>query len=137
MAKIHVKYPRFGTNENVEITVRVLENLRLADLLLGNDLFQANSKLQDPLEVVNFDVSLSPDMDKAQSSESICNQMSETVVPSSNQIVESGLTLADSDIVVPSSHGIEIAAVTRSQCKHTSEINDGDTGPVTLSDETN
>ena len=31
------------------------------------------------------------DMDKATSSESIGNQMSETVVPSSDQIVESGL----------------------------------------------
>ena len=64
-------------NEYVEITVGVLENLRLADLLLGNYLFQANSKLKDPIEVVNFDVSSSPVMDKATSSESICNQMSE------------------------------------------------------------
>ena len=35
--KFCVKSPRFGTNENVEITVGVLENVRLADLLLGND----------------------------------------------------------------------------------------------------
>ena len=110
--------------------------MRLADLLLGNDLFQANSKLRDPIEIVNFDVTASTDMDKATSSESIGNQMSETVVPSSDQIVESGLTSADSEIVVPSSDPIEIAAVTRSQSKHTSEINDGDTGPVTQSDET-
>ena len=88
LAKIHVKSPRFGTNENVEITVGVLQNLRLADLLLGNDLFQANSKLKDPIEVVNFDVSASPDMDKATSSESIGNQMSETVVPPCDKIVE-------------------------------------------------
>ena len=39
--------------------------------------------------------------------------------------------------MVPSSDPIEIAAVTRSQSKHKSEIDDGDTGPVTLSDETN
>ena len=56
LTKICVKSPRFGTNENVEITVGVLENLRLADLLLGNDLFQANSKLKDLIEVVRFDV---------------------------------------------------------------------------------
>ena len=37
LAKICVKSSRFGTNENVEITVVVLENLRLSDLLLGND----------------------------------------------------------------------------------------------------
>ena len=75
LTKIQVKSPRFGTNENVEITMGVLENLRLADLLLGNDLFQANSKLKDPIEVVNFDVSPSPDLGKATSSESIGNQM--------------------------------------------------------------
>ena len=98
--------------------------MRLTDLLLGNDLLQANSKLKDPIEVVNFDVSPSPNMDKATSSESIGNQMSETVVPSS----ESWLTLADSEIVVPYSDAIEIAAVIRLQSKHTSEINDGDTG---------
>ena len=70
--------------------------------------------MKDRIEIVNFDVSASPDMDKATSSESIGNQMSETVVPSS----ESWLTLADSEIVVPSSDAIEIAAVTRSQSKH-------------------
>ena len=48
--------------------VGVLENLRLADLLLGSDLFQANSKLRDPIEIVNFDVSPSSIMDKATSS---------------------------------------------------------------------
>ena len=36
-----------------------------------------------------------------------------------------------------SSDPIEIAAVTRSQSKHNSEVDDGDGGPVTLSDETN
>ena len=54
--------PRFGTNENVVITVGDLENLRLADLLLGNDLLHANSKLRDPIEILNFDVSPSPVM---------------------------------------------------------------------------
>ena len=132
--------------------------MRLADLLLGNDLFQVNSKFKDPIEVVNFYVSPSPVMDKATSSESISNQMSEmfseqasdqilesgvtlvdseTVVPSSDQIVESGVTLVYSEIVMPSSDPIEIAAVTMSQSKHKSEVDDGDTGPVTLSDETN
>ena len=94
----------------------VLQNLRLADLLLGNDLFQANSKLRDPIEII-LDVSASPVMNKATSSESIDNQMSKTVLTSSDPI--------------------EIAAVTRSQSKHTYEADDGDTGPVTLSDETN
>ena len=37
---------------------------------------------------------------------------------------------------MPSSDPIEIAAVTRSQSKHTSEINVGDTGSATQSDET-
>ena len=69
--------------------------MRLADLLLRNELFQDNSKLRDPIEIVKFDVSASPVMDKATSSESIGNQMSETVVTSSDPI--------------------EIAAVTRSQ----------------------
>ena len=55
-----------------------LENLRQADLLLRNDLFQSNSKLRDPIEIVNFDVSLSPVMGKATSSESIGNHMSVT-----------------------------------------------------------
>ena len=36
-----------------------------------------------------------------------------------------------------SSDPIEIAAITRSQSKHKSEFDDGDTGPVTLLDETN
>ena len=36
-----------------------------------------------------------------------------------------------------SSDPIEIAAVTRSQSKYKSEADDGDGGPVTLSDETN
>ena len=54
----------------------VLKKLRLADLLLGNDLIQANSKLRDPIEIVNFNVSPSPVMDKATSSEPIGNQRS-------------------------------------------------------------
>ena len=96
LVKICVKSPRFGTNENVEITVGVLDNLRLADLLLGNDLFQANSKLRDPIEIVNFDVSPSPVMDKA---------------TTDDQIVESVVTFVNSEIVVPSSDPIEISAV--------------------------
>ena len=71
--------------------------MRLADLLLGNDLFQANSKLRDPIEIVKLDISASPVMNNATSSESIDNQMPETVVTSSDPIV--------------------IAAVTKSQCK--------------------
>ena len=128
--------------------------MRLADLLLGNDLFQANSKLRDPIERVNFDISPSPVMDKATFSESIDNQMSvtssdqivesgvtfvnsDTAMPSSDHIVISGVTLVNSEIVVPSSDPIEIGAVTRSQSKHKSEVGDGDGGPVTLSDEMN
>ena len=145
LGEICVKSLRFGTNENVEITVGVLENLRLADLL-GNDLFQANSKLRDPIEIVNFDVSPNPVMDKATSSESIGNQMLVTfseqkveqaeLVTSSDQIVGSVVTFANSEIALPSSDPIEIVAVTRSQSKHKSEVDDGVTGPVTLSDET-
>ena len=118
-----MKSPRFGTNENVEITVGVLENLRLADLLLGNDLYQANSNLIDPIEIVNFDVSPSPIKDKATSSESIGNHMSVTfskqkveqaeLVTSSDQIVESVVTFVNSEIVLPSGDPIEIGAVTR------------------------
>ena len=134
MEKIHVKSPIFGTNENIEITVGCFRKFSTSRFTAENDLFQANSKLKDSIEVVNFDVSASPDMDKATSNESIGNQMSETVVPSSDQIVEFGLTLADSEIIVPSSDPIEIAAGTRSQSKHTPDIN---TGPVTQSDETN
>ena len=57
-------------------------------------------------------------------------------MPSSDQIVESEITFVDSEIVVPSSGLIEIGAVTRSQSQHKSVVGDGDTGPVTLSDET-
>ena len=101
--------------------MRVLENLKLADLLLGNDLFQANSKLRDPIEIVNFDVSPSPVMDKA----------------SGDQIVETVVTFVNSEIEVPSSDPIEIAAVARSQSKQKSDVDDGDTDPVALSDEPN
>ena len=58
-------------------------------------------------------------------------------VPSSDQIVESGVTVVNSETAVPSSDPIEIAAVTRSQSKHKSEVDDGYTGSVTPSDETN
>ena len=37
LAKIFFKFLRFGTNENVKITVDVLENLRLADLVALSD----------------------------------------------------------------------------------------------------
>ena len=60
-------------------------------------------------------------MDKATSSESIGNHMSETfseqkvgqaeLVTSSDQILESVVTLVNSEIVVPSSDTIEIAVV--------------------------
>ena len=105
--------------------------MTLADLLLGNDLFQANSKLKDPIEVVNFDVSPSTVMDKATScDESIGNQMSDMFseqaesVTSSNQIIESRVTVVNSETVVPSSDPIKISAVTRSQSKHKSEVGD-------------
>ena len=52
-------------------------------------------------------------------------------------MVEYGATLVNSEIVMPSSDPIENGAVTRSQSKHKSEVDDGDTGPDTLSDETN
>ena len=47
------------------------------------------------------------------------------------------VTFVNSEIVVPSSDPNENAAVTRSLSKHKSEVDDGDTGPVTLSDQTN
>ena len=40
LTKICMKSPRFGMNENVEMTVGVLENLRLADLLLATIYFK-------------------------------------------------------------------------------------------------
>ena len=42
LSMICVKSSRFGTNENVKITMGVLKNLRLADLLLDSDLCNAN-----------------------------------------------------------------------------------------------
>ena len=86
-------------------------------------------------------------MDKATSSESIGNQMSVMCceqeveqaeqVRCSNEIVESEVTLVNSKIVVPSSGPIETGAVTRSQSKLESDIDDGSIGSVPLSDETN
>ena len=144
LAKICVKSPRFGTDENVEITVKVSENLRLADLLIGNDLFQVNSKFRDPIEIVNFDVYPSPVMDQATSSEPIGNQMSVTcseqnvekgeLATSGDQIAESVVTFVNSEIVMPSS---DPTAVVRSQYKQESDVDDGNTGSVTLPDETN
>ena len=63
-------------------------------------------------------------------------QQDELATPG-DQIVESLVTFVNSEIVVPSNNPTEIAAVTRSQSKHKSEVDDGDTGPVTLSGETN
>ena len=54
-ANIFIKFSPFGTNENVEIKAGVLEDLRLADLLLGNDLFRVGSKLKGPIAVAHFD----------------------------------------------------------------------------------
>ena len=98
-----------------------LEILRQADLLLGNDLFQANSKLRDPIEIASFDVSPSPVMDKATSSKPIGNHMSVTgseqnveqveLATSGDQIVKSEVTLVNSEMVMPSTDPIEIAAV--------------------------
>ena len=86
-------------------------------------------------------------MDKATSSEPIGNHMSVTcteqyvgrgeLATSDDQIVETEVKLVNSEIVVPSSDPIEIAAVTRSQSKQESEVNDGSTVSVTLSDEMN
>ena len=74
--------------------------MRLADLLLGDDVFKANSKLRDPIKIVNFDVSPSPVMNNVTSSEPIGNQMLVTgseqnveqveLATSGDQIVESG-----------------------------------------------
>ena len=81
----------------------------------------------DPIEIVNFDVSPSPVMNKTTSSEPIGNQISVTcsernveqveLTTSGDQIVESVVKLVNSEIVVPSSDLIEIAAITRPQCK--------------------
>ena len=56
---------------------------------------------------------------------------------SGDQIVESGVTFVNSESVVPSTDPIEIVAVTRSHSKQESDVDDGNTGSVTLSDETN
>ena len=115
--------------------MKVLHNLSLADLLLGNDLFSADSKLGDPIEIVHFDVYQSPVMDSASSSESVSRQLSETscasvdnqmsVSPSeldveyvelaisSDHIVEYGVMMLESEMVTTSSDPIEITAVTR------------------------
>ena len=84
-------------------------------------------------------------MDKATSSEPIRNQMSVTCseqnveqveqATSGDQIVEYVVTFVNSEIVVPSSDPIEIAAVTSSQSKQESDVDDGNTGSVTLSGE--
>ena len=115
----------------------VLQNLRLADLLLDNDLFNANSTLIDAIEMVDFDGSQSPVMNSASSSEPVSRQMPETsgesadnqmlATPSEqavahvelakfgDQIVETGVTVFESEMVTPSSDLNEIAAVTRSK----------------------
>ena len=56
---------------------------------------------------------------------------------SGDQIVEYGVTLIDSEIVTLSCDPIEIPAVTRSQSKPESDVGNGKTGSVTLSDEKN
>ena len=83
--------------------------------MLGNDLFSANSKLRDPIEIVHFDVSPSPVMDKATRSEQVveCVQL----VTSGDQMAETGVTVVESEMVAPSSDTIETAEVTRSQAK--------------------
>ena len=104
-------------------------------------------QMRDPIGIVHFDVSPSPVMDKATSSEPIGNQMSVTsseqnveqveLATSGDQIVESDVTLVDSEMVTLSSDLIEIAVITRSQSKMERDIGDENTGLVTLSDETN
>ena len=56
---------------------------------------------------------------------------------SGDQIFESGVTLVNSQMVMPSSDPNEIAAVTRSQSKQESDVGDENIRSVTLSDETN
>ena len=58
----------------------VLEDLKLADLLLGNCVFSVGSKLKDPIAVVRFGgfQSASPAMHIVTSSESVKKQMSAT-----------------------------------------------------------
>ena len=56
---------------------------------------------------------------------------------SGDQIVESGVKLVNSEIVMTYRDPIEISAVSRSQSKHESDVDDGNTGSVTLSDDTN
>ena len=78
---------------------------------------------------------------------SIGNQMSVTcsernveqveLTTSGDQIVESGVKLVNSEIVMTSCDLSEIAAVTRSQFKQESAVNERNTGSITLSDETN
>ena len=70
-------------------------------------------------------------MDKARSSELRSVTCSEQnfdqvdLATSGDQFVESGVTLVYSEIVMPSSDPIEIAAVTRSQSKQESDADDG------------
>ena len=95
---------RFSTNKNFEILVGVLEDLRLADFLLGKDLFSVGSKLMASIAVVNLDGFQSVNAQKhtisdswviigvkqmsATSTESVSEQMSATSGESvSNQIL--------------------------------------------------
>ena len=103
--------------------------------------------MREPIKIVNFDVSPSPVIDKAISSEPIGNQMSVTcseqnveqveLATSGDQIVESRVTLIDSEMVMPSCDRMEIAAVTRSQSRQESDVDDENTCSVILSDERN
>ena len=52
-------------------------------------------------------------------------------------MAETGVTVVEYEMVAPSSDPIENAAVARSQFKQESEVYDGNTGSVTLSDEEN
>ena len=107
-------------------------------MLLGNDLFSANSKLREPIEMVHFDGSQSPVMNRASTRESVSSQIPETsdesvdnqmsasfneqmvyyvelatpgeqtadsveLATSGDQIVETGVTLVESEMVSPSS----------------------------------
>ena len=74
-------------------------------------------------------------MDKATSSEQVdeCVEL----VTSGDQMAETGVTVIECEMVAPSSDPITIAAVTRSQFKQEFDVDDGNTGLVTLSDEYN
>ena len=59
------------------------------------------------------------------------------LVISGDQMAETGVTVVECKMVAPSSDPIEIDAVTRLQSKQKSDVGDGNTGSVTLSDDKN